>query len=298
MAAPGCTRGDRTAYGFAREVAMSPDSLRQQLRVTQPGTAAGQLCPAPGSRRVFLARRSGQPGYAIIAGTAPVAPGDELVVYTLRSPSDCEHANAAFCARFYGQDGSDAPTKPWLDEEEIIASWLPRSGRRVLEICCGGGRLTPALMREGNTVLGVDSGVACVRRARALAPRGMHCCLADARRLPFPAASFDHAVCLDNSLGIFFTGQRRVLDELARCCRPGGQVILGLRTVLGAQRRLELHASHDGYLECTQTFPVSWARRLAALLEEQGVLRLRRQLPPMGSRPWGGHVHYLVLERS
>ncbi len=272
--------------------------LRQALVVQAAGVAGRWVGPHAGLLVYLLARRRGASGFAWAERDTPLEAGDELVIYRLRRGvrADLERANSLFSGRFYGQGASAAPRDPWPDEQEIIERWTPDSGARVLEICSGTGRLLSALQRDGNRVVGADISAACVAAARSAAPGAFHC-TADARSLPFPAASFAVAVCLDNSLGVFFDRPERVLAELARVCEPGGHVILGLRAVLGAAERLQAHASADGYLELAFSFPVDLTRRFAERLRSAGPLLPVRQLPPMGSRPWGGHVHYLVLER-
>ncbi len=108
-----------------------------------------------------------------------------------------------------------------------------RPGQLIADICCGMGRHAVPLAAEGLDVLGVDASAMMLAGAqqaqqgdtRPMLVRG------DAQRLPLRPDSIDVALNLFNSFGYFEdeAANQRVLDETARCLRPGGAFLLETR---------------------------------------------------------------------
>ena len=114
----------------------------------------------------------------------------------------------------------------------------------VIDIGCGHGRHALALAERGINVIGLDSAVALLNRARQLGDaRGVHVrwVRGDMRRLPFRDESAGGAIILD-AFGFFDTEDEHeaALREAARVLRPdtrlalkvvnGGQVLDGFRS--------------------------------------------------------------------
>jgi SAM-dependent methyltransferase len=109
-----------------------------------------------------------------------------------------------------------------------LGAWLPRSpGAAVLELGCGPGKYVALLDTLGYRVVGVDPlEFPTWQYLREHTRAEVHAGVA-AERLPFPDASFDHAVCLGAVL--YFADPLVALKELCRVVRPGGRIVL--RTV-------------------------------------------------------------------
>lgn len=75
------------------------------------------------------------------------------------------------------------------------SSW---SGKQVLEIGCGGGRLARRLARMGSRLTGIDPQEVLVQDAQAAPPRRytqrLRYCAGKGEQLPFSAQAFDTAV--------------------------------------------------------------------------------------------------------
>ena len=101
------------------------------------------------------------------------------------------------------------------------------AGAHVLDLACGAGRHTTALVAAGARVTGLDLSMPLLRAARR---RGIVAPLlrGDIRRLPFRAGSFDAVVNLFTSFGYFATDAEHVttLGEVGRVLRPGGRFAL------------------------------------------------------------------------
>jgi len=99
----------------------------------------------------------------------------------------------------------------------------------VLDVGVGGGRTTEGLAQRARSYVGVDVSApmveACRRRFDGAA-LPLHFAVADARRLPFDAATFDLILFSFNGLDVVGgDGDRaRVLLELRRVGRPGARI--------------------------------------------------------------------------
>lgn len=104
-----------------------------------------------------------------------------------------------------------------------------KPGEKVLDVCCGTGDQAYHYARAGLLATGIDLDPAMLRlagkdrRRRKLPDVPLH--LADARRLPFPDASFDGA-----SISFALHEKERsdrgeVISEMKRVVRPGGTLV-------------------------------------------------------------------------
>ena len=105
--------------------------------------------------------------------------------------------------------------------DEAGRSHLPVLGpaSKVLDLCCGQGTLTSALVDQGHDVAGLDFSSEMLDRAGTNAP-GANLVLGDAQDLPFESDSFDAVVCNFGMMHI--PDQPKALSEVARVLRPGG----------------------------------------------------------------------------
>jgi SAM-dependent methyltransferase len=104
------------------------------------------------------------------------------------------------------------------------------SGRRVLDLGCGLGAHSVAVARAGAAeVIGVDSDLEKVRRARTLADHagapGVGFVAQSGSALAFEAGRFDTVLMLD--VIEHLAEPAAVLDECARVLRRGGHVLVG-----------------------------------------------------------------------
>lgn len=107
---------------------------------------------------------------------------------------------------------------------DLLTRLPPGRGRRALDIGCGPGLLCRLLHDAGYEVVGVDRQPDMVAAARQASGgrTGMTFREGDATALPLPDAAFD-VVVMANLL--FLLPDPLVgVQEMARVCRPGGQV--------------------------------------------------------------------------
>lgn len=176
----------------------------------------------------------------------------------------------------------------------VLATLAGRPRLRLLDAGGGYGRLAGELSGHHDVVL-VDISAQMLLRARA-GSAGPLLAQADARRLPFPAGSFDCVLALDL---LCHTGELpNALAELCRVLRPGGQLIfdttnarpwwvLGYPSYVGPHpRRLVRTLRGGGVLPewpAVQHHLPAQVRAAAAPLGLQ--LRLLHSFGPVGAYP-------------
>lgn len=250
----------------------------------------------PGDERyltAILVRPAGAPAFDWLPEGAPVGAGDDVLLYAIdrtdRGPIDA--LNREFDRHYYPPQIALQP-----DESRLIRDHLPPAGARILEVCCGAGRVTAHLVREGNHVVGVDFNRHCLQAARRRDGERVDYLLGDAARLPFVDGAFAIACCLENSLGVLFDLAAPALGEMIRVTRPGGRVVLGLREQEGAPGGLHLYHTADGLVSVARTFDAASVEALLAALPAAAAGRIASRADlPGAPRPWGGVTFYLEL---
>lgn len=105
----------------------------------------------------------------------------------------------------------------------IVSASGAGPGTRVLDLCCGHGAGTEALLAAGADVTGLDFSPAMLRQARVRAPEA-DLREGDAQSMPFPDATFEAVVC---GFGIMhIPDQPKALSEVHRVLRPDGKFVM------------------------------------------------------------------------
>ncbi len=117
---------------------------------------------------------------------------------------------------------------------EVVKLLKPRPGERFLDVGCGDGRLTQALVAAGSTVVGVDSSPQQVEAARKC---GLDVRVMDAECLEF-TKEFD--AVFSNAALHWVKQSQKVVEGVWRALRAGGRFVgeLGahgnVKTICGA----------------------------------------------------------------
>lgn len=108
---------------------------------------------------------------------------------------------------------------------DYVKRIFPRtsSETKLLDVACGGGLVTIPLAQEGYQLTGVDLSKNSLAAANSRKPENAEFLSADARALPFEAASFDGVLILDFLEHI--EDPALVLREGARVLKPGGRLV-------------------------------------------------------------------------
>ena len=92
-----------------------------------------------------------------------------------------------------------------------------RPGDSLLDVGCGTGWFSRRAAADGFRVTGLDPNAAWLEYARAHASPDLRWVEGDARRLPFPDASFDHVLSI--AALCFVDDERQAVTEIVRATR-------------------------------------------------------------------------------
>src|SRR5207245_2781591 len=152
----------------------------------------------------------------------------------VRDPSDCsdrERVTELFRRMLPYDLHERAHDWRFLDQHRRVCAMLHGRVGRVLDIGCGPGLMTRALVERGWEVWGLDvleSAVAWARAEAEKAPWGdrAHYVVGDADALPFPAATFDTVI----AMGVleYLSDVHRIVSEVRRVLRPSGLLVVAV----------------------------------------------------------------------
>ncbi len=111
-----------------------------------------------------------------------------------------------------------------LTEALGVAGIAP--GMSVLDVGCGRGEILRHTARLGARTFGIDYAWVAMRLSRQAASPATGVYQADAKRLPFPTASFDRVLMLDIVEHLYPEELNAALREAHRVLRPGGRIII------------------------------------------------------------------------
>lgn len=116
----------------------------------------------------------------------------------------------------------------YLAKLEAVRRWLDtlERGTRVLDAGCGEGVLVEEYA-ERLAIEGIDPNYASDRVATG-----------SLTALPYAAATFDRALCLDVLEHLTFEEQPRALAELHRVLKPGGELLVSIPNLAHLQSRV------------------------------------------------------------
>lgn len=116
----------------------------------------------------------------------------------------------------------DRPRRKHLD---VLTSHISLAGLWAIDIGCGDGALVRALVKRGAVAIGVDPGLAVLRKARSLSSDQPSLIVAGcAEAVPLASGSVDIAIFFNSLHHVPITDQQAALAEAGRLLRPGGRV--------------------------------------------------------------------------
>lgn len=133
---------------------------------------------------------------------------------------------------YYDTLMSAVPYRSWVD---YVLAILEREGHRperVLDLCCGTGKVGSELRRRGYDTVGVDLSEGMVRRCASREPV-LPAIVMDASALGLRQDSFDLVVSLYDSLNYLVQpgALERCFEGVSHTLRPGGLMIFDMNTI-------------------------------------------------------------------
>jgi SAM-dependent methyltransferase len=122
--------------------------------------------------------------------------------------------------------------KSECDRSIILNALQLKDGERVLEVGCGYGFISEALLASAKIRwVGLDRSESMVRKLRnSLAKLEPTAFIGDAYHLPFAADSFDKVLC--TGVLMHLSDEFEALKEMARVLRPGGVLLCSMNNAL------------------------------------------------------------------
>lgn len=170
--------------------------------------------------------------------------------------------------RWYATAKGQAHDKVQKADVQHLLGFSPRKAR-LLDIGCGTAHWSRFFASLGYTVVGVDAAPEMIRVAQNRNSPGVTVHVAEASALPFPDASFDVAAAM--AVLEFLSNPEAVLQEMVRCTKPQGRILIGSLNRLAPVNRQRLAERKEPYASGHLFSP----DELAALLQPFGSVRMR-----------------------
>ncbi len=134
-----------------------------------------------------------------------------------------------------------------------------KSGDKILDICCGYGRLAIPLLEDGYDVTGIDiSDVLIFKGINLFQEYGISrrsLLVANMKKLPFREATFDFCFCVWASFNFLLneTEQLMALEEIKRVLKRGGRAFIECPIHRDHEDNQLIHVDNASYLYCPIT---------------------------------------------
>ena len=158
-------------------------------------------------------------------------------------------------AVFYDHLMSSVSYRSWVDYVEAILDRRVARPQRVLDLCCGTGKVGAEMLRRGHSVVGADLSEPMVRRC-GLQTRPLPAAVQDACELGFQPGSMDLVVCLFDSLNYITKPERLAacFREVYEVLAPRGLFVFDLNT----RRALSIGLFNQSSLTANDPLVYSW----------------------------------------
>ncbi len=132
-------------------------------------------------------------------------------------------------------------------QKQLIGRLLPDAGagRQLLEVGCGTGHWSVYFAGLGFRVTGMDISPKMVKAARARRAPNCRFSVGDTTRLPYKDGRFNVACAI--TVMEFVPDVQKACEEVLRCLKPGGCMVIGTLNRLAAINRQRVAAGAEPF---------------------------------------------------
>lgn len=227
-----------SAESISTEVCLTPNRVladTERETISAWGFSMGE---GPLSRVVRTSRelRQIKKGLTALSTSSPHLGRGFLVDVSQVSPESLRLLSADYSEVAWGRTHWVRNEAMAPDEEDVITRFT--AGERTLEVGCGSGRLTKPLFDRASSgceiwATDIEPSVLMNLQAGSLLPREVRLVQDDIVNSRLPIGTFDTVLFLENGLGSVYPEANRAqaLANMASLLRPGGRVVLGIRSL-------------------------------------------------------------------
>jgi len=138
-----------------------------------------------------------------------------------------DYYNQGFFDNF-GNKNEPIEIKEFLEKEKEFLKKYLKPNSKVLEIGCGEGRLLEQIAKNHALVYGIDFAENMIRKAKRKLNtyENTNVFHMDAQNLLFIDNFFDYSLCMCSSFSNMPGIEERVVQEMTRVTKPGGEILI------------------------------------------------------------------------